>query len=697
MTCRVHTTCRHRRVDVGGLTTSLGVRVSMKTIHTHMGMGLTALRQRISRGFCALGLASVLLAGVSQAQIPMQAWVHDPVISGVSISPDGKHIAAISLPDINAVPQVTVWSADDLAQPPLRFDLGDKDGGRWKPQGVSWLNNELLLTSGSQTLDASFGGRMIKTFTGNTFVYRLRSLTDPKKNRLLDPFVGFYTGQNRARSVSIQNTFPDDPNRVILRVVNADGAPDLYEFDLKSLRAKRVYRGRPGDSLDTDLDGEARLRTRFRGDGDARIEGEIRIKGTDTWQPLPPFTAKERQGIQPVGVDSDSNILFVTDNTDREFQVLREYDVRTGALSPEILFGHPKHEARDVILGRNKKKFGQLLGFVYDGLYGSTAYWIDEDRARLESALRATFKGKEVTLGSFSDDDRRAIILVSASNDPGSYYLYDASRGLTPLGARRPLLKPEELPETRFVTYKARDGLEIPAYLTVPVRGQGPFPAVVMPHGGPWARDNQRFDTWRHFLADRGYVVLQPQFRGSDGWGQTLWRAGDREWGQKMQDDKDDGGAWLVEQGYAAADRLAIYGFSYGGYAAMAAIVRPNPPWQCAIAGAGLAELRTFDKITFGSRFGRDFQNPTIAGLSPLDVIDQASIPIMVFHGDRDQTVPIEQSEKFVDALRKLGKDVQYEAIADYGHGPSLSTAQQAKVLEILETYLANGCGPGGL
>ncbi|MFZ9995101.1 MAG: alpha/beta hydrolase family protein, partial [Steroidobacteraceae bacterium] len=176
-----------------------------------------------------------------------------------------------------------------------------------------------------------------------------------------------------------------------------------------------------------------------------------------------------------------------------------------------------------------------------------------------------------------------------------------------------------------------------------------------------------------------------------------LWRAGDREWGQKMQDDKDDGGAWLVEQGLAAADRLAIYGFSYGGYAAMASIVRPNPPWQCAIAGAGLAELRTFDKITFGSRFGRDFQNPTIAGLSPLDVIDQASIPIMVFHGDRDQTVPIEQSEKFVDALRKLGKDVQYEEIKDYGHGPSLSTAQQAKVLEILETYLANGCGPGGL
>jgi dipeptidyl aminopeptidase/acylaminoacyl peptidase len=302
-----------------------------------------------------------------------------------------------------------------------------------------------------------------------------------------------------------------------------------------------------------------------------------------------------------------------------------------------------------------------------------------------------------VSFVDFSDDETRAIIFVSSSNDIGTYYLYDAKKGLLPLGRVRPGLDPAQIATTELVSYKARDGLTIPAFLTIPKRGAKPFPLVVMPHGGPWARDDLDFDTWRQFLADRGYVVLQPQYRGSEGWGQTLWRAGDREWGQKMQDDKDDGARWLVTQGLVDPNRMAIYGFSYGGYAAMASIVRPNPPWQCAIAGAGLAELRTFDKITFEGRFGREFQNPTIAGLSPIDHVEQASIPIMIFHGNRDQIVPIEQSERYFAALKRAGKNVQYTEIGDYGHGPSLSTAQQAQVLQILENYLSKDCGPGGL
>lgn len=237
------------------------------------------------------------------------------------------------------------------------------------------------------------------------------------------------------------------------------------------------------------------------------------------------------------------------------------------------------------------------------------------------------------------------------------------------------------------------------ALLTVPIHGEAPFPAVVMPHGGPWARDYTVFDTWRQFLADRGYVVLQPQYRGTLGLGQTLWRKGDREWGGTMQDDKDDGAAWMVEQGLVDADRIAMYGFSYGGYAAMAAIVRDDPPYQCAIAGAGLAELRTFQRVTFeGSRFGRQFQNPTVAGLSPLEHVERASIPILIFHGNRDQIVPIDQSEKFHAALIAAGKDSTYVEITDYGHGPSLTPDKQAQVLQLLEDFLgSDSCGPGGL
>jgi dipeptidyl aminopeptidase/acylaminoacyl peptidase len=634
-------------------------------------------------------------------RLPIFAFVHDEVLSGLAMSPDGKHIAGISLPSIDGIPQVTVWSADDLAKPPLRFDLTAADGSRWKPSSVRWLNDQRLIATGFQTIDYSVGGRMIKDFNVNAFVYEFNSLSEPSRNRLAEPFESLLTTRRGGRngSVTLDKPVPGDPSRVILRVENYDGGTDLYEFNLKDYSSRRVYRGRPGDSLQTDPFGQPRLRTYFEEkDGNAQIIYEARIGDTDQWKKLPPFTAKAREGMEPIGASKDPDVIYVTDNTGREFRRIHEYRVSTGELS-EPIFEHPRFEATGVVVGRGKR-LGELLGFRYDGLYRGMTYWVDEDLARIHASLSKTFPGKQVRpnldIGT-SDDGRRSIVYVYGSNDPGAYYLYDAAKGLTLLGKVRPLLDPAQLPEVRFVTYKARDGMTIPAYLTVPKGGSKPYPTVVMPHGGPWARDYMRFDEWVQFLANRGYAVLQPQYRGSDGWGQKLWRAGDREWGQKMQDDKDDGAAWLVQQGIADKDRIGMYGFSYGGYAAMAAIVRPNPPYQCAIAGAGLSELRTFDKLTFGSRFGRQFQNPTIAGLSPLDKVQDASIPIMIFHGDRDQTVPIEQSEKYHAALKAAGKDTQYIEVKDYGHGPSLSPLQQGKVLEILESYFADGCGPGGL
>ena len=152
-----------------------------------------------------------------------------------------------------------------------------------------------------------------------------------------------------------------------------------------------------------------------------------------------------------------------------------------------------------------------------------------------------------------------------------------------------------------------------------------------------------------------------------------------------------------MREGIAAEDRIAIFGYSYGGYAAMAASVRADSPYQCAVAGAGLSELRTFDKITFQSPFNREYQNPTIGGLSPLDHVKEATIPIYIFHGDRDQRVPIEQSRKFANALKRAGKDVKYEEIVDLWHSLPWWPQHHLAMLSSLEDYLANDCGPGGL
>jgi dipeptidyl aminopeptidase/acylaminoacyl peptidase len=259
------------------------------------------------------------------------------------------------------------------------------------------------------------------------------------------------------------------------------------------------------------------------------------------------------------------------------------------------------------------------------------------------------------------------------------------------------------LGDTQIVEYPARDGLMIPAYLTTPPKsayGAGPYPTILVPHGGPWARDFAGWDPsgWTQYFAARGYAVLQPQFRGSEGWGQKLWRAGDAEWGQKMQDDLDDGAKWLIAQKIAAPDRIAVHGYSYGGYAAYAAAVRPNGLYQCSIAGAGVAELGNFQRETYDERFIREFQNPTIKGLNPMSKVSDISIPLFIYHGDRDHTVQLKESIEMVGKLKGAGKTYQYVEIPDMGHqfvtwGPH----DGAKVLTTVEGWLKNDCGPGGL
>jgi acetyl esterase/lipase len=660
---------------------------------------MTYFRLSISAVF--LLAANMLTCGSAVGQqspadtfIPVNAWVHDPVLASVALSPDGKHLVAVSLADINSTPTIGIWNADALAEAPARFELTAQDGSRWKPLSAFWLNDSVIYAVGRQNLDLSVGARKIKTFRDKAFVY------DMKRKKVLEPFGGSSSRiEDLFGEISLLDRLPLDGKKVLVTETNSEGATDIFEMELDKYRLKRIFKGAAGTSAFTDLEGNVRGRLRFEGDGDtARLEVEARKAGSDSWQKIAEFFARDREGLQPAGFAKDLNIFYMTDTKGREHAVLREYNLATGTLS-EPIFAHAKYDALGVVLGTTPKKYGEILGFTYAGPRTDT-YWVDPDRIALHGALQKAFPGKFISLGTFSDDETRAVVMVSASNDPGTYYLYDSKRGLIELGRPKPLLDPAKIAETKLVTYKARDGLEIPAFLTLPKTGKPPYPTVVMPHGGPWARDSISYDFshWRPFLANRGYAVLQPQYRGSDGWGQELWRAGDREWGQKMQDDKDDGARWLVEQGISDPNRMAIFGFSYGGYAAMASIVRPNPPWQCAIAGAGLSELRTFDRVTFeGSRFNREFQNPTVAGLSPLDHVNDASIPILIFHGDRDQIVPIEQSEKYYEALKRAGKNVRYVEISDYGHGPSITVDKQAQVLEMLESYLRDECGPGGL
>lgn len=327
-------------------------------------------------------------------------------------------------------------------------------------------------------------------------------------------------------------------------------------------------------------------------------------------------------------------------------------------------------------------------------------HWFDPKFASQEKSLQNAFKGLQVTVLDRSVVGRRVLVEVDSPSHPPVYQLVDFEKGRADIVAEAyPGLNPAALGAVSQIRYLARDGTPIPALLTLPPgKAAKDLPVVILPHGGPEWRDSYEFDWLPQFLATRGYAVLQPQFRGSEGWGQKLWRAGDGQWGQTMQDDKDDGVKWLIDQKIAAPDRVAMFGYSYGGYAALAAAIRPNGLYQCAISGAGAGDLASIKRDTFENRFQREFQNPTIDGLDPLKQAREAKIPLFIYHGDRDQIVDVKQSRRFVEELKAAGKPHRYLEIKDAGHQfinmtPEMIETQMVEV----EKYLNTECGPGGL
>lgn len=633
---------------------------------------------------CLLSLAATAGFGLATAEqngeIPIQAWIHDPVIASPDVSPDGNHIVALTLTAIDKAPDITVWDTRSLSKAPIRFAPKHV-----KALKVYWLSNDQLFVLGRQKFDYRFGGRPTRWFRDRIYIVdyrgkRFREILDD------DEIIGG----------GLISLLPEDPKHVMIKATNLEYATDIYELDLETFLTRRIQRGSPRAGFLTNYKGEVVGTKQVVGSGvDTRIEYRYRNPNTGEMELHHALYAIKRAGLSPLAFDKDGHTIYMADNRETDKAVLRRYDLLTRQLSEPIFDGD--FEVVGVHLGDKPHNWGEVVSYVGYGPKRVEKYVDGETAAlheRLSSALPA---GESQSVVGMSDDRTIMIIESYSDREAGAYYLMVNGEQLIPLGRQFPNLKPEQMAPMQFVTYAARDGLEIPAYLTLPVSGKKPYPAVIMPHGGPWARDYWGFDKWVQFLANRGYAVLQPQYRGSEGWGKELWRAGDNEWGQKMQDDKDDGAAWLVEQGIAEKDRIAIYGYSYGGYAAMAAAVRPDSPYQCAIAGAGLSELDTFDKITFEGKWGRVFQNPTISGLSPLEHVEDANIPIYIFHGDRDQRVPVEQSRKLYDALKNAEKTVEYNEIPDLWHSLPWWPTHHYNVLTSIEDFLANRCGPGGL
>lgn len=673
----------------------------------------------------AMALALALAAGATHAK-PTPPTIEQlaafPRMTSFTVSPDGKHLAALEGRGEERV--ILVWKTDELSKPPTAIG-----SSRMKITGVQFIKNDLLAVSMWQPYDARLDV-VTKAFTTKLFI---TDLAGKAWNEAMPQERGMSRIQEKLRALAnpaVLDSLPNDPDHILVVSDDLNSSGDVYKVNVRTNRAERVHRADEEIAgYVTDLDGNIRGRTRAAVDmKGAFIAAEIKEVASGNWVEHFRSYVKERDTVAVIGFAKDPNTAFVLSNEGLDKNVIYEYDVPSKKRK-EILFKHRFFEANGIIISRNKGggdvAFGDILGVRYDGPRGPTndVEWTSPRMQAIDKAIREAvgirrtalkvtdpengqsadieYDATTYTLGSYTDDLSTVIFTASGASRHTESFMLRGSK-LTTLARSRPDVDPVALGSTRLVYYKARDGLDIPAYISRPnseLCGPGPWPAVVHPHGGPWSRDvlGDASGAWVALMTSRCMAVLRPQFRGSQGWGRKLWKAGDAEWGQKMQDDKDDGAKWLVDQGIAIKDRIAIFGFSYGGYSAMAAAVRPNGPYKCAIAGAGVSDHKRIWARFYTNPFFRERQAPTVDGLNPVDRADKLTIPILVYHGDRDQIVPLEQSDFYVSKAKAAKQPLIYHEIADYAHGPGWTRKIHAEELSLLENYLLKDCGGKGL
>lgn len=367
----------------------------------------------------------------------------------------------------------------------------------------------------------------------------------------------------------------------------------------------------------------------------------------------------------------------VVSNIGRDKISLIEYDPAAKKEIKEI-FANKDYDLNGAFYDRKRKD----LAAVYWEAEKEEKKFFDKWWGDIFNDLEKDFKNYQVDITSYDDERTRAIVAIRSDRLPVKYYVCDLkSKKVTEVSNPFPWINEKEMAPMKPVSFKSRDGLDIHGYLTLPKGLEAKnLPVVVNPHGGPWARDSWGFDPEVQFLANRGYAVLQLNYRGSTGYGRNFWQASFKQWGKKMQDDITDGVKWLIKEGIADSSRIAIYGGSYGGYATLAGITFTPNLYAAAIDYVGVSNLFTFMNTIppywkpFLDQMYEMVGNPKkdsllLAEASPVLHVDKIKTPLFIAQGANDPRVNKAESDQMVKALKARGVDVEYMVKNDEGHG----------------------------
>lgn len=375
----------------------------------------------------------------------------------------------------------------------------------------------------------------------------------------------------------------------------------------------------------------------------------------------------------------------------KDGSALWEVDLNSGADVAKVYEAPPGRTIADVLANADRTA---LIGVSLSGGRDEIV-WLDKDLAELQANLQKAVGERRASILSMSDDRQRLLVRLDRADSPGSLFMFDCASGkLHALANMMDRLGNGPLNPVRAVRYKARDGLEIEAILTLPKgREAKNMPFVVMPHGGPWAHDTLDFDYWAQFVASLGYGVIQPNFRGSDGYGEDFLKKGEGQMGLAMQDDLNDALGFAVKEGWADGKRACLMGGSYGGYATMWGLARDPDLWRCGISVAGVSNLRRDVNDMRSYLNSRTYQadwkkmTPDFNAVSPIKAVARIKAPLLLVHGKKDVRVDFQQSSDMASKMEGAGKVVQFLPLPKADHNFSRE-ADRLELLKATEAFL---------
>lgn len=629
----------------------------------------------------ALAVPALAQANAPSPLIDRELFFGDPEISGAQISPDGRFIAFIK--PLKGTRNIWVKRTEDAfetARPitadtsrPIRIYFWSRDG-------------KYILFAQDKGGDENFNVYAVNpgdTPAAGQEVPAARNLTDVKGVR-----------------ASIYAVPRSEPDVIYVGLNDRDSAwHDLYKVKIST--GERMLMRKNTERLTGwvfDLKDQLRLATRSAENGDTEV---LRVDDKGFTKV---YSCSVFESCGPVQFHKDGQRVYFLTNKGAAIDLTRLVLFDPATSKEDLVESDPLNRV-DFGNASFSEVSDELISTTYDD-ERQRIYWKDKSYEADYKLLQKKLAGKEIEFSSSTKDERLWLITASSDTEPGERYLFDRdSKKLTFQYRVREKLPRPALAPVQALRYKSSDGLQIPAYLTLP-KGAAPknLPAIIVPHGGPWGRDSWGYNSFAQFLANRGYAVLQPNFRASTGYGKRFLDAGNKEWGQKMQDDVTWGAKYLIAQGIADPKRIGIMGGSYGGYATLAGVTFTPDVYAAAVSIVGPSNLITLlesippywepIRKLFYERMGDPNTAEGKAQLqrqSPLNSADKIKTPLLVVQGANDPRVNKRESDQIVIALRDRGFPVEYLVAPDEGHGfarPVNNMAMFATAEKFLARYL---------